>query len=229
MNKILITGDTHGQHDIAKLSSKRFQEGKKLTKDDFVIIAGDFGFIWKNIPDATEAYYLKWFQDKPWTTLFVDGNHENHPRLNQLPIIEKFSGKVGMVNDSVYHLKRGEVYTINGKKIFTFGGAMSWDKEHRTTGISWWPEEQPSWAEFEYGFQNLENHNNEVDYIVSHTVPGAIMNMIGGVKGEDSTTRYLDHIAGKVKWKKFFCGHMHEDRKIGNFRLLYQDIVDVED
>ena len=39
---IYVTGDTHGQHDFAKLEffAKR---NPQLTKNDYVIIAGDFG------------------------------------------------------------------------------------------------------------------------------------------------------------------------------------------
>lgn len=43
---IFITGDTHGGIDIKKLSSRNFPKGKKLTKNDFLIITGDFGFVW---------------------------------------------------------------------------------------------------------------------------------------------------------------------------------------
>ena len=50
---IFITGDTHGEIDIAKLNSKNFPQGNDLTKNDYVIILGDFGFIWKNEPDKT--------------------------------------------------------------------------------------------------------------------------------------------------------------------------------
>ena len=72
---IYITGDTHGEIDIGKLSSKNFPQGNSLTKDDYIIILGDFGFIWKNESDKTEEYWMKWFKNKPWTTLFIDGNH----------------------------------------------------------------------------------------------------------------------------------------------------------
>lgn len=46
MSRIFITGDTHGSYDIQKLARKNFPEGKTLTKDDYVIICGDFGCVW---------------------------------------------------------------------------------------------------------------------------------------------------------------------------------------
>lgn len=33
-----------------------------------------------------EKYWLDWLGDRPWTTLFVDGNHECFPHLAELPV-----------------------------------------------------------------------------------------------------------------------------------------------
>lgn len=38
---IYITGDTHAE--FSRFSTKRFPEQKEMTKDDYVIICGDFG------------------------------------------------------------------------------------------------------------------------------------------------------------------------------------------
>ena len=86
MSRVFITGDLHGNIDIKKLNSKNFPEGNSLTKEDYVIICGDFGLVWNN--SAEELYWRKWLDEKPWTTLFVDGNHENFNLLNDYPICE---------------------------------------------------------------------------------------------------------------------------------------------
>lgn len=39
---IYVTGDTHANIDIAKLNTTKFPQQKELTKNDFVIICGDF-------------------------------------------------------------------------------------------------------------------------------------------------------------------------------------------
>lgn len=70
-NKIFITGDLHGSINISKLNSENFIEGKNLTKDDYVIVCGDFGLIWNN--NGEDCWWRNWLNDKPWTTLFVDG------------------------------------------------------------------------------------------------------------------------------------------------------------
>ena len=43
--RIYITGDTHGDIDIHKLTADRWPEGLKLSRDDILIIAGDFGLV----------------------------------------------------------------------------------------------------------------------------------------------------------------------------------------
>ena len=56
---IFITGDTHGSTDISKLGLSRFWEAERLTKNDYVIILGDFGLIWDNYPNVDEKRWLK--------------------------------------------------------------------------------------------------------------------------------------------------------------------------
>lgn len=46
MGRIFITGDTHGDLDLRKLTSKRFPTGRTLTSSDYVIITGDVGAVW---------------------------------------------------------------------------------------------------------------------------------------------------------------------------------------
>ena len=127
---IYITGDTHIPVDIGKLSAKKFPEQRNLIKNDYLIICGDFGGLWDGSKE--EKYWLDWLNSRNFTTFFVDGNHENFDMLNSLPTEEFCGGTVHKINDSVYHLIRGMVYTIDNKKIFTFGGAESHDKNQRT-------------------------------------------------------------------------------------------------
>ena len=43
---VYVTGDTHGDW-MGRLNSDAFPEGLELTKDDYVLVLGDFG-IWDN-------------------------------------------------------------------------------------------------------------------------------------------------------------------------------------
>jgi hypothetical protein len=47
--------------------------------------------------------------------------------LNAYPVEEWHGGKVHKIRPSVIHLMRGQVYELQGKKFFTFGGAQSHD------------------------------------------------------------------------------------------------------
>ena len=150
---IYVTGDTHAHIDIQKLNTKRFPEQKNLTKDDYLIVCGDFGLVWDESPE--ERYWRLWLDKKNFTVLWVDGNHENFELLKEFPVINKFGGKVQKISDSIFHLMRGEIYTIEGKTLFCMGGASSIDKELRVPNKSWWEEEIPSSSELNYGLNNL--------------------------------------------------------------------------
>lgn len=68
-------------------------------------------------------------------------------------------GKVHQIRPSVLHLMRSQVFTIDGVKFFTMGGAFSHDKQFRKEGVSWWSQELPSCEEYEEAERNLEMHN----------------------------------------------------------------------
>lgn len=122
---IYITGDTHA--DFKRLGIQSFPEQREMTKDDYVIICGDFGGVWSKEEDKNERYWLDWLENRPFTTLFVDGNHENFDRLYSMPVEEWHGGLVHEIRPSVLHLMRGEIYDIDGCSFFTFGGARSHD------------------------------------------------------------------------------------------------------
>lgn len=227
---VYVTGDTHGPIDIQKLSCTRWPVSKYLTRDDYLIVLGDFGLIFDNEPSKDEIHWTRWLDHKNFTVLALDGNHENHPRLNALPVEEYLGGKVGRIADNIYHLKRGEIYTIEGKKFFVFGGAVSIDKGCRTEGVSWWREEVASVAEMDYGIANLEKHQWSVDYIMAHTAPQfmiyAYLNSLNEkFTGEiDPTSKYLSHICENAKFTGFYCGHWHDDFAYGQYHMLYHSI-----
>jgi len=52
---IFVTGDLHAEIDVSKLNNRNFKEGKNLTKNDFLIITGDFGFVWDD--SKTDEYW----------------------------------------------------------------------------------------------------------------------------------------------------------------------------
>jgi DNA repair exonuclease SbcCD nuclease subunit len=232
MGRIFITGDLHGEVDIHRLNTAGFVEQKELTRDDYLIIAGDFGLVWNM--DKTDQYWLKWMDEKNFTTLFIDGNHENFDLLDAYPVTEWNGGKVHQIMPNIYHLMRGQMFTIHGKKFFTFGGASSVDIERRIEGKSWWPREIPSYAEFEEGLATLEKHGWKTDYVVTHNCPTKTLEWMAAkygfyLKPPDAVNAYLDRIKENLEYKHWFFGHFHENLNLpDNLAMLYYDIIELK-
>lgn len=222
---IYVTGDTHGGYDGLKLNTKLLKE------DDYIIICGDFGYVWSG--SVGEQQDLDMLNLRKGTYLFVDGNHEAFPLIYDYPLEEWNGGLVHRIRPSVLHLTRGQVFTIEGKKIFTMGGGTSIDKIYRTPGTSWWPEEIPNETEFQTGINNLKENNWSVDYIITHEAPNSIHDRVIGnysFKKHDKLTDYLEYIKDKTEYVKWYFGHYHFDLKVDEkHRCLYQNVIPIEE
>lgn len=218
---IYLTGDTHIPIDIQKLENEYFPVQLSMSKDDYLIICGDFGGVWDRTKERDQI--LNTLANRNFTTLFIDGNHENFDILNKMPVSQWHGGKVHFIRDSIIHLMRGQVFEIDGLTFFTMGGGNSTDKAYRVPHRSWWKQEMPNEEEKNIGIENLALHNNEVDYIITHTAPTDIAIQIRDINGDElPLNEYLLHIKNTVKFKKWFFGHFHENKIIDNdFILLY--------
>ena len=226
---ILIIGDTHGTRDNFDNVALSYPN---LTKDDYVIVTGDFGFVWGvnkyHIKDDDK--WLDFLEEKPWTTLFVDGNHENHMRLREYPIKEWNGGKVHEIRKSVLHLMRGEVFEIEGKTFFCFGGAQSTDRLYRVPYRSWWPQEIPSKEEYDNAISNLELINYHPNYIITHAMPDIYLRELQGSHYEEDKVAYmLNDFLLQCIYDKWYCGHYHLDVKMrDNFQICYKQIYEIK-
>lgn len=225
MSRIFITGDTHGTIDFKKLTMRHFPIQKELNKSDILIICGDSGLCWSGKDD--DKWLQQWYEDKNFTTLIVDGNHENHMLISKLPIIEKFGGKVRQISNSVFYAIRGEIYTINGKKILTLGGAESTDKQYRVEGYSWWEQESITQKDFNNALNNLERYNYDVDYFITHTGGGEVVKFLGfNIFPSD---KYIDFILNSLPPRtRHYCGHYHVDMVVNlRSKILYDSIIEL--
>lgn len=214
-----MTGDIHASYDIAKLSESCFDTAG-LTKDDYVIICGDFGLVWNN--SASEQYWLRWLNARPFTTLFVDGNHEGFSLLNSLPETTWNGGAVHQVATSVLHLKRGQLFNINGYRIFAMGGASSseYDRTHRTQGETWFTEEIPNEQERAAALETLDAADWDCDFVITHCAPSSSAQGISEhtnrleIHPMDEYTDWLQTIQDRLTYRHWFCGHYHIDAQI---------------
>ena len=126
--RIFITGDTHG--DFSRFGLDTFPMQTKLDKKDYVIILGDFGGVWNHnnsIAFQIEEQNLDALDNKSFSTLFIEGNHERYDRLYACPVETWHGGKVHRIRPNILHLMRGQIFNIAGRKFFAMGGAASHD------------------------------------------------------------------------------------------------------
>jgi hypothetical protein len=227
---IYLCGDVHHKTDIDKLSEENWPEGQQLTKDDYLIILGDVAIIWFIKKCDREKELIDWYNQQPWTTLFIDGNHENFDRLlsSEFPKIDMFESVVKKISQSIFYLQRGYVYTIDRKKIFTFGGGESIDKNSRLTNINWWEKELPTFKETSKAIDCFKKHNNKVDFILTHVCSEKMFDKLMlkadfNYKRDDerSLRSFFSWIEFNVNFKKWYFGHYHDDFDFNKFSLLY--------
>ena len=184
---VFATGDTHG--NFLRFRPENFPEQENMTKNDYVIICGDFGGVWDG--SKKERQTLDWLESLPFTVLFVSGNHENFDLLKKLPVEEWHGGKVQFIRPHVIHLLRGQVFELEGYTFFTMGGASShnisdgildpyaddFEEQYwfmrrlrcsfRVDHHSWWKEELPSDEEYTEALKTLKQIDWAADYIIN--------------------------------------------------------------
>ncbi len=224
--RVFITGDKHG----SLLPLFGLAQKNELNSADILLIAGDAGYIWnEDYPYKVETLQ----QVFPGTIAFIDGNHENHAILNAMEVCCWNHGKAHRAGERVFHLMRGELYSIYGDHYFVFGGARSVDQDRRVEGESWWQEEEPSAAELSYGEKQLAEHLHEIDYVITHETPLFAREPIPRNKPIDDDYRlpavldeWYEMVSEGKRFKKWYFGHMHVDQEITpKLRALHADIL----
>ena len=237
---IYITGDTHG--DDLKFKEDNMPGESSWTSKDTLIICGDFGFIYYDdaFPKGKEHFdnLLDMLERKKYNIVFVDGNHENFDLLydtDKYPLVEKYGNTVRKIRNNIFHLQRGLIYTIEGKTFFSFGGAYSIDKARRVSlnperskdnPVHWWPQELPNDEEYERGIESLKTVGYKVDYIITHTAPNTVLEMLKYtlppkerenfiLDPHDMQLRsYLDMLWHNATFKRWYFGHWHYDKHL---------------
>ena len=203
---IYITGDIHGD-------KSRFSDVKKagIRKGDTLLICGDFGFVWSG--NDAEKRLLKWIGKRRYQVLFVDGCNENHVLLSQYPEVSYKGGKARRISGNLYFLSRGEVYEIDGKKVFAFGGGDSAEKYAALEDDSLL---LPSKEELQNAKQNLNQCGNQVDLIITHDAPAKVRQFIN-MDNLDELTQlhtFFEEVVKNVRFEGWYFGKYHANRLI---------------
>lgn len=130
---------------------------------------------------------------------FIRGNHDN-PEVAYLQ--HNF-------------IKDGTIENHDGVRIGFVGGANSIDREWRTEGVDWWPDEQLSLGALQAILDKFIDTQPEV--IISHECPEFVSTVICDQRGfrkyqDDNRTRLmLENIYYHYKPKLHIFGHWHAD------------------
>jgi len=226
---IYVTGDLHG--DIERFGSK---EMKPLKKGDTLLVCGDFGFIWDG--SKAEQAALKKIAKLKYNVCFIDGVHENFALLGQYPVEEFAGAHARHIGGNLYHLLRGEIYTMEGQTIFAMGGGVSPDDDFRPPDdvrSSW---EIPSREEFDLAAANIERVRGKVDFIITHEPPMKIKAFLqlkqqtvsagGEVTGLNT---FFEELGRCCTFKRWFFGSMHADKFISTTHVaVFRKVLKAE-
>lgn len=226
---IFVTGDTHGKLDSNKIL-KFVENHPNLTKNDYLIIAGDFGAI---MDRNTLEEDLRFYKELPLTILFVDGNHENFDLLSKFKISTWKKGKVHKISDNIIHLMRGEIFEIDGLSIIAFGGANSSDLSRRTPGYDWWYQETPTYNEIRNALNHLEKYDNKVDIIVTHTVNAEEFHKrpfnYYVTKPTEANHVLSQLFDSSIEYSHWYFGHHHIDLKLNEKKTaIFNEIIRIK-
>ena len=205
---IYLLSDLHGTlTEGLKKYEALYSEG------DLLVILGDVGLSFPEHEDFER--FTQAFLALPFPIAFIDGNHENFDFLNSFPEEDFCGGRVHRLSESIVHLMRGYVFTLEGKSFFTMGGSKSSKK--------WWDAglaslaDEPSKDEIARAYETLSARGNRVDYVLTHKY-----------KREDGADKYslaalTEYIDTSVTFKHWYSGHWHTSARVDERHTFVYD------
>jgi predicted phosphodiesterase len=210
---IAVSGDWHGNQHFAK----RAIEYAKNQGAEAILHVGDFGYTFSRKFMSGVDYALC---RAGLPLAFADGNHENHELLNNL--VDAYSdmngGQLGAIqwrgSANVFYLPRTFRWEWSGVRFLALGGAHSVDRQWRTPGVEWWPDERISWRQAQNAAMG-----GPADVMICHDVPAGVdIPWIGGnplgfppedlIQAENHR-ELLRSVVDHVQPKVLYAGHYH--------------------
>lgn len=234
---LYLTGDTHGEN-IERFSFKKNPSLRELTADDIVVVLGDTALMWPGAERITR-YDMRQLRSKPFTIIFLFGNHDNYDWAETLPEVDVFGGKMrqvvidGEVFENRYVVSDWTVADLSGYHCLLCGHAKSHDIDHlydendkegilaakrrrewfRVAHKSWWPQET---LDIDDAVIYVQEHEDEhFDAILTHDCPGYFCHIAsphGGSTFRFAPTRqedYFDSWREDLDYDIWVHGHMH--------------------
>ena len=217
---IYATGDLHG--DITRFREKDI---KRLRKNDYLIICGDFGFLWDG--SDREKKLLRWIGKRRYSVLFVEGVHDNLYLLSKYPEEEWNGGRTRVISGRLRQLCRGSVFNIDGRRIFAFGGGETPSAEMIDISVGWQEEMLPAKNDLETARRNLASCDCSVDYIVTHQCSRKMKKLLTMEENEANILdTFFDEIREQCRYNTWVFGSYHIDRVIPPSEIaLFERVV----
>lgn len=212
--KVYVISDPHGKRDFEGLNDYLAMAGE----GDLLIILGDVFFGCEFGEGDRLREYNEWFKSLDKNIAFIDGNHENYAHIATYPEEEWCGGRVRRISEHIVYLKRGEIYDIGGRSVFTFGGCKSSAKWHEE-GMAY-EGEDPTPEEVARGIAALERVGNKVDFVLTHKHERGIDPTVS--EGLMELTSYIE---GNVEYKRWYYGHWHTAKDVDEkHRIIYKEL-----
>lgn len=208
---VYLISDLHGKFDFKGLKDYL----ANADEEDLLIILGDLGLQFEETEE--NRCFTEQFLRINKKIAIVDGNHENFEFLNSFPEEDWNGGRIHRLTENIVHLKRGNIYQIQGRKFFVFGGCKSSPK-WKEMGL-WHPGDEATEEECQLAIENLEQHGYQVDYVLTHKYEET--------PGRGTVCARLQELTGmleeKVSYKAWYSGHWHQNKQYDEKHFLVYD------
>lgn len=209
---IYFISDIHGDVNFGGLR----EYFNIATEKDLLIILGDIGLAFGNTDENKK--FTDYFLSANKNIAILDGNHENFEYLKSFPEEEWNGGKIRRLSEYIVLLQRGNIFRIEDKTFFTFGGCKSSPK-WKEMGL-WYFGEEPNADELNLAYNNLKKHNNSIDYILTHKYEQISPTRGVVCAGLQELTKYIED---NVKFKYWYAGHWHINGQLDEKHIFIYD------
>ncbi|NKX55542.1 metallophosphoesterase family protein [Arthrobacter mobilis] len=209
VGKVLMAGDWHGSTAWMEKVLRR----AATTGFTALVQVGDLAVLWPaaNGDDKFTEVLKRRLDEHGITMIFVDGNHDVHPKLRALP---RNGEGFGAISDRLLYAPRGHRWELDGVRFGALGGAYSIDRFRRKLGKSWWEGEEVMPGDVE------RLGTGPLDVLITHEVPAGIdvaagfpRRLLQAIQRDSYASRLL--VAEAVRNTTphlVFSGHWHQRR-----------------
>jgi hypothetical protein len=159
---------------------------REKDRHPYIVQIGDFGFDYDTLRNVDPDKFK-----------IIGGNHDNYNKIINIP---HYLGDYGYTS-------------LNGVEFFYYRGAYSIDRQYRTIGIDWWPEEEVSIENFMKARELYREVKPEI--VLAHDCPEFMVHSYlepNGRMYQNITSWALGELYNIHAPKLFIHGHWHFSR-----------------